>query len=209
MDEIIDIRFLPKERNDQVFRVLIKMLIDRGLISESEFENMLKTLTHSFDQVTQTTEYDQNDLKLKVKFVMDKISTLNKINGLLSFIENNQDIMTFILVDDIYQRPFKEIMEYPKTEVFWIKEFFQNPRGHQLLSPKMRPLNATEKQAFLDEYDVKLKDIPKMENIDPDARYFNLKCGDIVEIIRPSNASGEAIGYRVVVKCNYEKLFAK
>ena len=99
-------------------------------------------------------------------------------------------------------------MDYPKTEIFWVKEFFINPIEH-VFTPKIRPLDTEEKQRILEEYDLKLRDLPKMEKTDFEARYFNLKVGDIVEIIRPSIASGEAVFYRLVVNTSWDKLFAK
>jgi DNA-directed RNA polymerase subunit H (RpoH/RPB5) len=203
---IKDLRFFPTERNNKIFRVLVRMLINRQLANDTDFESIIDILNSSFDQLTQSVSYDGDSLKFKIKFVTDKISTINKISGLLSFIESNQDILTFILVDEIYLKPFKEIIEYPNTEIFRIKELLRDPINH-IFYPSFRPLNQIEKQTYLEEYDVKLKDIPRIEKIDFIVRYYNLKCGDIIEITRPSIASGQAISYRVVVNCSWDKLF--
>jgi DNA-directed RNA polymerase subunit H (RpoH/RPB5) len=211
---IRDLRFFPKERNHKIFKGIAQMLVDRNLIEDNNKEHAIQMLDTSFDTVTQVACYDvqgkpgTQGLQFKVKFVSDKVSTINKITGLLSFIETNQDILNFIIINDIYLKPFKEIMDYPKTEIFWVKEFFQNPIQH-VFTPKIRPLDSEEKQRILEEYDLKLRDLPKMEKTDFEARYFNLKLGDIVEIIRPSIASGEAVFYRLVVNSSWDKLFAK
>jgi DNA-directed RNA polymerase subunit H (RpoH/RPB5) len=203
---IKDIRFFPKERNTKIFEVIVQMLIDREIVKEESNNNIVKVLDESFDQITQSTAYSKGAVKFRIKFVSEKVSTINKINGLLSYIENNQETLTFILVEEIFLKPFEQIMEYPNTEIFWIVELLRNPIKH-IYFPKMRLLNSTEKQAFLEEYDLKLKDIPRMEKVDFVSRYFHLKCGDIIEIIRPSLASGESVFYRVVVNCSWSKLF--
>jgi DNA-directed RNA polymerase subunit H (RpoH/RPB5) len=211
---IRDLRFFPKERNHKIFKVIAQMLVHRNLLTEDNKKHAVDILNSSFDTTTQVACYDQPNkvgsagLQFKIKFVSEKVSTINKVAGLLSFIETNQDMLTFIIINDIYLKPFKEIMDYPNTEIFWVKEFFINPIAHVFM-PKIKPLNSDEKQRVLDEYDIKLKDLPKMEKIDFEARYYNLKCGDIIEITRPSIASGEAVFYRIVVNTSWDKLFAK
>lgn len=203
---IKDIRFFPLERNNKIFTVILKMLVHRGLLNENKIDTILADLNSKFDQTNQIVNCDSTELKFKIKIITDKVSTINKIPGLLSFIENNQDTLTFIIVEDIYLKPFKEIIEYPNTEIFWIKELLRNPIEH-VFFPSFKPLNSDEKQKFLNEYDIKLKDLPRMEKVDFIARYYNLSCGDIIEITRPSIASGVSICYRVIVNCSWDKLF--
>lgn len=203
---IKDIRFFPLERNKKIFTVIIKMLVHRGLLSMEQIDNVIESLISSFDQTNQVVTCNNNEVKFKIKIITDKVSTINKIPGLLSFIENNQDTLTFIIVEDIYLKPFKDIIEYPNTEIFWIKELLRNPIEH-VFFPSIKPLNPTEKQQFLEEYDIKLKDLPRMDKVDFIARYYNLNCGDIIEITRPSIASGISVCYRVITNCSWDKLF--
>jgi DNA-directed RNA polymerase subunit H (RpoH/RPB5) len=199
---IKDLRFFLQERNSRIFRVVAQMLFDRKLTNDVEATK--SNLEKSFDTLTQIAE--DNSIKFKLKFVTEKISTVNKVSGLLNFIESNQDILTFIIVDEIYLKPFKEIIEYPNTEIFWLKELIRDPINH-ILYPSFKPLTPDEKEQVLQEYDLKLKDLPRIEKVDFIVRYFNLKCGDLLEITRPSIASGEAVTYRVVTNCSYDKLF--
>lgn len=199
---IKDLRFFPQERNSRIFRVIAQMLFDRKLTDS--VEATIDNLEKSFDTLTQVAE--DNTIKFKLKFITEKISTINKVSGLLNFIESNQDILTFIIVDEIYLKPFKEIIEYQHTEIFWIKELIRDPINH-IMYPSFRPLTIEEKEQVLSEYDLKLKDFPRIEKVDFIVRYFNLKCGDLLEITRPSIASGDAIMYRVVTNCSYDKLF--
>jgi DNA-directed RNA polymerase subunit H (RpoH/RPB5) len=48
-----------------------------------------------------------------------------------------------------------------------------------------------------------------MRSIDPIARYYKLKGGDVVRIIRPSNTSGLGFHYRIVVDSHPSEIFDK
>ena len=51
-------------------------------------------------------------------------------------------------------------------------------------------------------FDNKKREMPRIIDSDPVARYFGAKIGDIFEITRPSVTTGEAISYRIVVQGN-------
>ena len=48
--------------------------------------------------------------------------------------------------------------------------------------------------------DNKKREMPRILDSDPVARYFGAKVGDILEIIRPSITTIEAVTYRIVVQ---------
>ena len=52
---------------------------------------------------------------------------------------------------------------------------------------------------FCEMFQCKKRNIPKLFVTDPMARYYNLKKGDIVRVIQPSETTGYAARYRIVV----------
>lgn len=69
------------------------------------------------------------------------------------------------------------------------------------LVPKHRLINAEEKQELLNKYNVKLKQLPRINIKDPVVKTISgIKVGDIVEIKRKSVTAGESLYYRVVTK---------
>ena len=64
--------------------------------------------------------------------------------------------------------------------------------AHALLSPE-------DRQALLDRYKLRAEQLPRIERTDPVARYYGLKVGDVVKIVRPSETAGRYVTYRVCI----------
>ena len=64
--------------------------------------------------------------------------------------------------------------------------------------PKFELLNPKEMDQIKAEYNITDYTIEKIMKNDPITKYFALKKGDMIRIIRASPTSGEAIGYRIV-----------
>jgi len=200
---IRDIRFEPAKKERLVVLNCLKMFENRGYIDDHT--ELFKTV--EYDDMAHSCTVQLSNEKAIIRIIGEKVSTIGKIPGLQQFLENNQEVTKIIIVEDILARPFKDMLEYAKTEIFWISEFIIDPVNHYL-TPKHIPLTTEEKEQFLKEYNIKLKDIPRIEKIDPMVRYYNVQIGDIIKIVRPSIASGEAVSYRIVTNCAWEKLFA-
>ena len=71
-------------------------------------------------------------------------------------------------------------------------------RKHVLIPPH-RKLSEKEKQAVLEQYNANLEQMPKISKKDPVILAINAKPGDLIEIRRKSQTSGESLFYRVVV----------
>ena len=70
---------------------------------------------------------------------------------------------------------------------------------HELI-PEHTKLSDKEAKALLKEYNITIKEIPKILISDQAISHLSVKEGDIVKITRKSRTAGETIYYRGVVK---------
>jgi DNA-directed RNA polymerase subunit H (RpoH/RPB5) len=86
-----------------------------------------------------------------------------------------------------------------RVNFFQAHTIVNNPMDHVLV-PKHELLPASEHAEFLAKNKIKKANIPLIKfHEDMIARVMGLQPGDIVKIIRPSQASGEYISYRICV----------
>ena len=70
---------------------------------------------------------------------------------------------------------------------------------HELV-PKQTKLSDKEKDAVLNKYGIKVKDLPKISKNDPSIQKLGVKAGDIIKIERSSRTAGTTIYYRGVLE---------
>lgn len=59
-------------------------------------------------------------------------------------------------------------------------------------------LSEEEKKQLLERFETTERKLPKILKSDPVVNKFNAKTGDVLEIVRSSEVSGESVYYRIV-----------
>jgi DNA-directed RNA polymerase subunit H (RpoH/RPB5) len=68
------------------------------------------------------------------------------------------------------------------------------------LVPKFKILSKEEKKQILERFKTRDDKLPKVLESDPVVKKLNAKVGDVLEIVRQSDVSGESVYYRIVEK---------
>lgn len=219
MSKNIDIdKFIPellpaeKSYHQQIIdvkRTIVKMFVNRGFIKEENKEKYIKKIIlEENDDMEYIIYLDNNknynteipNKKIYIKIFDHKISSINKTSPIGEFITKYNKEYKFIIIKDINSRSEEIIKSYETpVEIFKFNSLKSDITEHDLV-PQHIVLTNEEGKQVLESYRANQKDIPFIKTIDPVAKYYNMKHGEIVKIIRPSPVTCEAIAYRLVIK---------
>ncbi|KAL1915542.1 uncharacterized protein VTP21DRAFT_6666 [Calcarisporiella thermophila] len=195
----------------RVYRTIHQLVHDRGyLVSQSELDMDLDSFKMQFarngevdrDSLTFLVQKKDDPVKnqLLVFFPKDKSVGVRPIR---KYIERmlSQNIPKGII---IYQqnltpsatRAMNTLGSKYDLESFAEAELLVNITEHTLV-PKHIVLTAEEKRLLLERYRLKETQLPRIQLIDPVARYYGLQRGQVVKIMRPSETSGRYVSYRL------------
>ena len=186
---------------------IVKMLTERNLMSSDKVKENIDKLVST---VTEDNTYkidilpnyrDSDDTKMIIKIFTYKITSISKQSIITEFLMKYKNVPKIIVVKDISSKTRQIITgNFPKTELFLESELMINLIDN-ILAPRYEILDheTDEFKNFCETYQCKKRNIPKLFSTDPMARYYNLRKGDIVRVIQPSETTGYTAFYRIVV----------
>jgi DNA-directed RNA polymerases I, II, and III subunit RPABC1 len=192
----------------RVYRTIGNLLEKRGYmvpkgmreITPAEFKNrfgehpnrdMLTILVEKADDASnQLFVFFPDDPKVGVKPIKvytDRMKAEGVKNAILIL---KVDITPFA------KQAVQEMSDTYRIEHFKESELLVDITKHQLV-PTHQVLTANEKSELLKRYRLKDTQLPRIQPNDPVARYYGMKRGQVVKIIRPSETAGRYVTYRI------------
>lgn len=158
-------------------------------------EDAEKTVEDKGDQTFMITASNSDVYVLKIVF--QKITTTGKQSVINEFIEDYPQNKK-ILVAKEFNNKIYDYGNRHQTQILREDSLLEDIIV-QKDQPKFEVLTPSEAQQFKLEYNANDYTIKKLLKNDPVTKYFALKKGDVVRIIRPSPTSGSGIDYRIVM----------
>jgi DNA-directed RNA polymerase I, II, and III subunit RPABC1 len=212
--ELIPVKKDSETIRREVLTNIIKIMNSRGLILEKNIKKHLDDIKKINDDDTYIFKLDKevksdsqdkkykekfNGLQLSVKIIHQKIQGITKMPIIKDFVTQYTTSHKIFVFDGISDKAKTSLTDMPNTEVFEEPFLMLNIIDH-IDSPRYELLTEDEEKEVMDSYILKKKEMKKILTSDPIVFYFNLKRGNIIRIIRPSEQSGSSVDYRIVAK---------
>jgi DNA-directed RNA polymerase subunit H (RpoH/RPB5) len=206
--QLLPLEFNSHNIKQKVLTNILKMLCNRHIVNKENYDSYLKNvLSQDSDDNVYKIKLDKPELyygKLTdktyyVKLLNQKITGISKTSNIGDFIYPRKNQPKLIVVSSASSKAVQQLKEeFLHSEVFTQDELMIDIVSH-IIVPIHEILSEEETKIFLEDYLLKKRGIPKIFINDPVCKYYNGKVGQIFRIIRPSEASGQSIYYRIVV----------
>merc|ERR1712179_271259 len=203
------------DRMWRIRKTVMQMCHDRGyLVTQDELDQTIEQFVEQFGDRPSEGHPSRGDISVLVAhnedptdqmFVFFPEEEKVGIKTIKTYCQRMQEenISRAIIVVQVGMTPSAKqslVDMAPKyaLEQFLEAELLVNITEHQLV-PEHVLLTPEEKAELLTRYKLKDSQLPRIQVGDPVARYFGLKRGHVVKIVRPSETAGRYITYRLVV----------
>jgi DNA-directed RNA polymerase I, II, and III subunit RPABC1 len=137
-----------------------------------------------------------------VEFLADKTLGVAQIRRFARYIITNNYktgiMVTHLPLSSAARKSLQSVERLAKIECFLEADLLVNITHHELV-PRHVLLSRDEKIALLKRYRLKETQLPRILVTDAVARYFGLKRGNVVKIIRNSETAGRYASYRLCI----------
>ncbi|KAI8773152.1 DNA-directed RNA polymerases I II and III subunit RPABC1 [Biomphalaria glabrata] len=154
--------------------------------------DLIVLVAHNDDPTDQMFVFFPDESKVGIKTIKTYCQRMQEENIMRAIIVVQQG-MTPSAKQALVEMAPKYILEQ-----FIESELLINITEHMLV-PEHKVMTPEEKVELLNRYKLKESQLPRIQQGDPVARYFGLKRGQVVKIIRPSETAGRYVSYRLVV----------
>ncbi|VBB30023.1 unnamed protein product [Acanthocheilonema viteae] len=184
----------------RVRKTIMQMCHDRGyLVTQEELDQTLENFKDTFGDKPSERHPSRNELTVLVAHNDDPTDQMFAICQQMQ----EQAITRAIIVVQTGMTPsakqaIADMAPKYTLEQFLEAELMVNITEHELV-PEHVVMTNEEKNELLGRYKLKDTQLPRIQQSDPVARYFGLRRGQVVKIIRPSETAGRYITYRLVV----------
>lgn len=199
----------------RIRKTVMQLCHDRGyLVTQEELDQTLDEFKSVFGDKPSERKPGRSDLIVLVAhnddptdqmFVFFPDEPKVGIKPIKTYCQRMQEenIMRAIIVVQLGMTPSAKqalVEMAPKyiLEQFIESELLINITEHMLV-PEHKVMTQEEKAELLVRYKLKESQLPRIQEGDPVSRYFGLKRGQVVKIIRPSETAGRYVSYRLVV----------
>ncbi|GBG33595.1 DNA-directed RNA polymerases I, II, and III subunit RPABC1 [Hondaea fermentalgiana] len=207
MDEEADPQHKRAFRLFRARETVQKMLNNRKYLvsnDETSFDEFKNTFGYPVDKkklMMMTAKRDDPNERIFV-FFPDEEKVDVKSMATYADQMQTQEVRRAILVVEKDISPFARKALAEAAPLFYIEVFKESEllvdiTEHELV-PKHEVLSQDEKRQLLVRYNLKDSQLPRMYTTDPITRYFGLKRGQVVKIIRSSETAGRYVTYRIV-----------
>ncbi|WFD38621.1 DNA-directed RNA polymerases II 24 kDa polypeptide (RNA polymerase II subunit 5) [Malassezia japonica] len=147
-----------------------------------------------------TSHRDNPDERVFVFYSMERNVGVKTMRQFINVLEEKNITRGIIIWSDKMTSAAKKVIEAMRLQLV-LEDFEEafllvNITHHQLV-PKHEVLTPEEKKDLLQRFRLKESQLPRIQQVDPVARYFGLSRGQVVKITRPSETSGRYCSYRI------------
>lgn len=192
----------------RVYRTIANMLEKRGYMVPKDMREITPSMFKekfgeypSRESLTVLVEKaDEDTNQLFVFFPEDERLGVKPIKVYLDRMRAesvfNAIIVLRVDITPYAKQALQEMSDTFRIEHFKESELLVDITLHQLV-PVHQVLTPNEKSALLKRYRLKENQLPRIQPNDPVARFYGMKRGHVVKIIRPSETAGRYVTYRI------------
>ncbi|KAK7100525.1 DNA-directed RNA polymerases I, II, and III subunit RPABC1 [Littorina saxatilis] len=183
---------VTQDELDQTLDTFKETYGDKPSEGKPRRKDLIVLVAHNDDPTDQMFVFFPDDPKVGIKTIKAYCQQMQQDNIMRACIVV-QTGMTPSAKQALVEMAPKYILEQ-----FIETELLVNITEHMLV-PEHVVMTPEEKVELLARYKLKESQLPRIQQGDPVARYFGLKRGQVVKIIRPSETAGRYVSYRLVV----------